>query len=803
MKFSRLRLKVILMTGIFSGGVILFSCQESDQPVDFATSEGEILPVSLTINFSNEVDGYTLSADSRTRGTDHAQSAFSVKRLTETETRTEDLFPASLYNLEVRQYNGSTGAYMNGKTLGNTTIGSKVTIPLTVTDNCQLIIVARGDGNTVPELGTRSLSAVQKDITANSTVMQTLTDINKMPYVLHLKNVRVANAGNGNGTIQSTENATNDVRLRLKRLAARLTVSWTYSVADYDLQQILLQSIPLNYSVVSAPDASDGTYPSLLDQFTTISIPTVANSGSYTLWVPANVRGENAAATSLKQRTKSNSPVGSSFLNFIAVNNADTKKKLDYRIYLGGTKASEFNLEMGVNYNYQINFAHEGIPTDDNRITYIDPIPASEGNENFIPTANCFMVSPGGSFCFDPFMFRQNGVDIPNTVLAGWSTQIQSVKLLWQTKENGDVGNPVMGIVNTAHDHTNIVDIKNTDNTNAPYLQGKARIYCRVSANTTGGSGVIAAYDGPDGNGNILWTWHIWVTDYNPSPTGNATVLDPVNKRKLKFDYGNHPDQLPMMDRNLGAIAGYIDVPDSPVEKFKTHGFHYQWGRKDPYPSSYSSKEITNVDLPSVIDKPIDGILSLYQPDGVTFMPFSAGVDAQATYQNAYRHPLNIYKKKDVYRWLDGYTSEYNKAWSIPKGFHDPCPAGWRVAQISDYFPLFSDQNFSDPGKSREGNVNIKNSSTYSTDGGMVLYYDKNKTCTTYIRFTGYYYLNTQFQYIGVSTLLWTGGFATSSTVGSSVKYFQIRKSGVTGSLIYGGHEREAIPLRCIQEKAD
>ena len=69
-------------------------------------------------------------------------------------------------------------------------------------------------------------------------------------------------------------------------------------------------------------------------------------------------------------------------------------------------------------------------------------------------------------------------------------------------------------------------------------------------------------------------------TDH-PDATGNVDVQEPLTKRKLKFTYGNHPDQRPMMDRNLGAMAGYTGVPPSDVEKFKTHGFHYQWGRKD------------------------------------------------------------------------------------------------------------------------------------------------------------------------------------------------------------------------------
>lgn len=47
-----------------------------------------------------------------------------------------------------------------------------------------------------------------------------------------------------------------------------------------------------------------------------------------------------------------------------------------------------------------------------------------------------------------------------------------------------------------------------------------------------------------------------------------------------------------MMDRSLGAMAGYLDeVPETYVDKSKANGFHYQWGRKDPFPSSYTAKK--------------------------------------------------------------------------------------------------------------------------------------------------------------------------------------------------------------------
>ena len=378
------------------------------------------------------------------------------------------------------------------------------------------------------------------------------------------------------------------------------------------------------------------------------------------------------------------------------------------------------------------------------------------------------------------------------------------MKLLWQTKEDGDIGEPVMGIVTSEDDHTNIVDLKRTDGTDPTLYpvknKGEARVYCRVAPGTTGGSGVIAAY-GADGK--ILWSWHVWVTDYRPDATGDADVQEPLTKRKLKFTYGNHGNQLPMMDRNLGAMAGYAGVPPSDVEKFKTHGFHYQWGRKDPYPSSYSNKPITKVDLPSPIAKPIVGILSLYKPDGVTFLPFDPAVNAQATYRTAYQNPLNIYKKTNVLSWIDNSenNSTYKNIWNAPKTVHDPCPAGWRVAQIENYLSLF--KNVSQSAGKGDFLANVKNPASLKADGGMILTYDTDGRQSTYIRFTGYYFLNQEFQYIGESALIWCGN-TLSGSGGSTVKYFQVRVTPTDkGSIVYGGHEREAIPLRCIQERAD
>ena len=728
-------------------------------------------------------------------------------------TRSVPAVPDKLYNLEILQYDGN-GNYKTGKSYGDVNLGTHLDVTLNVMNDCQLLVVARGNKDAVKTLvgknldGTEGVKSMDIDASIINQIDPSTADaIDAMPYVLHLEHVNVVTGTDGKAVIQSPEGSY-DTRLLLKRLAARLTVNWNYTVSGYELKQVLLQSVPLNYTLVPTAD-SNGTYPSILDQFHTVEID-MSKGNSYSCWIPANVRGESPAANSDLQRTKANAPKGSSFLNFVAVNTTDPKKKLDYRVYIGGKTSSDFSLNNNTEYSYAVSFSHTGIPTNDKRVTYIDPVPASENNDNPVPTANCFMVAPGGGFCFDPLAYQSDGTEKTNETLKGWCQGggIVKVKLLWQTKEDGDIGEPVMGIVNSAEDHTNIVDIKRTDGTavgqNPVTDKGQCRIYCRVAPGTTGGSGVIAAYDSSD---NILWSWHVWVTDYHPDATGNVDVQEPLTKRKLKFTYGNHSDQRPMMDRDLGAMAGYTGVPPSDVEKFKTHGFQYQWGRKDPYPSSYSNKPIKTVNLPAKITEPIVGIMSLYGSDGVKFLPFDPSYNGRAGYQMAYRNPLTAYKPSGSQYWFtDDVTSSISGAWATVKTVHDPCPAGWRVAKAEEYYSLFSDKGYNGTLPSYStNNMNMNNYNTQGVDKGFVLRYDEtDQSKTTYFRLCGYY-ADRVFVQIGYFDFIWCCNSTQNKGI-YQAKHLQLvstasdERRGING-INNEGTLSAMLPLRCIQEK--
>ncbi|MFK1720793.1 DUF4906 domain-containing protein [Bacteroides fragilis] len=770
--------------------------------------EGEEVTVSLVFGFaedSNNEAPQRLASTARLNGSPQrlastarlngsplktGAAAFDVTQAVDAVTRSVPAVPDKLYNLEILQYNRN-GNYKAGNSYGTVELGTHLDVTLNVMNDCQLLVMARGNGGAVGSLVNKNLDGTEgvKSVEVSSEVINkidpsTANAINAMPYVLHLEHVNVVTGTDGKAAIQSPEGSY-DTRLLLKRLAARLTVNWNYKVSGYKLKQLLIQSVPLNYSVVDGME-SDGTYPLLVSQFTTLEVPvTDANAaqGSCSCWMPANVRGERAAANSELLRIKANAPTGSSFLNFVAVNDADVKKKLDYRVYIGSGPSTDFNIYKNKEYSYAVDFSHTGIPTTDKRVTYIDPIPASENNDNLVATANCFMVSPGGSFCFDPFAFQQGKSVITNAVLKGWCTAgsvgIRSVRLLWQTKENGDLGDAVMGIANSDNDHTNIVDIKARDGsplTGPATDLGQCLIYCRVAANTSGGSGVIAAYDGANGTGNILWSWHVWVTDYQPDASGTETVLTPENKRKFKLGTSNTV----MMDRNLGAYEGAVSIPGTTLERSRTSGFHYQKGRKDPFPSSYTTEK----NMPEVYTfalsatSPPKHIMNRYEANGIrAIVPRSISSGA-TTLQNAYQHPVSIsgytsYSPDENGQWRSEYS---NVKWDATKTVHDPCPAGWRIPTEDDLGVLASK------------NTTIS-SSTAKSNGGMLLKYDDTEN-RTYLRFTGYPPLITQLNHVGSEGYINAVGHKCVFRVSARESQISIAKL----------QDYDAHTTRCVQE---
>ena len=175
------------------------------------------------------------------------------------------------------------------------------------------------------------------------------------------------------------------------------------------------------------------------------------------------------------------------------------------------------------------------------------------------------------------------------------------------------------------------------------------------------GNAVIAVMDV---NSNILWSWHIWLTD---QPKGQV--------------YYNNAGT--MMDRNLGATSA--TPSDVGVEEF---GLFYQWGRKDPFLGfAPIYDESTESESESEQEYHYDS-----RPEAKSTITWPSAVSSNyscGTIEYAIAHPTTFITENDNnYDWYYSYSGTDNTRWTTSekdKSIYDPCPPGWRVPNGGEY----------------------------------------------------------------------------------------------------------------------
>lgn len=297
-------------------------------------------------------------------------------------------------------------------------------------------------------------------------------------------------------------------------------------------------------------------------------------------------------------------------------------------------------------------------------------------------TANSYIV-PTGSDCFFDATVKGNGntsaqgsvknyvdrygVDITGAVKA---------ELLWEAKLNGSMS-----------DGKRIID-------GYPELCD-GRVFFRTGSSE--GNAVIAL---KDVHGEILWSWHIWVTD--------AEIQDVEVSTGAVF-----------MDRNLG--AGSVQPGD-----VESRGMEYQWGRKDPLLPSYLSYEEcaalgdytyeTNNHNVGDGTGAWDYALPMQHADNV------CGNAVQSIQNPMSFIAANFYVEPvKPYDWFcinpDGEACLWGDGASMDKTIFDPCPAGYAVPSSSAWT---AGEDF------EAGNYGISSSGTFWPFTGYRITYSGN-----------------------------------------------------------------------------
>lgn len=285
-------------------------------------------------------------------------------------------------------------------------------------------------------------------------------------------------------------------------------------------------------------------------------------------------------------------------------------------------------------------------------------------NLSRVQTANSYIVSESGHYKFNAtvrgngvvsFMLQNNdGTLTPANVGDGMTaniTGINKVDLLWW---QGDLNG------------TN-----NTSGTDCPIelvsTQPDAEGYIQFGIDTdlfSKGNAILAAFDSSN---NILWTWHIWLTDTpDDVVTGDYTV----------------------MDRNLGATYVPTSTSEtwSAAKRLATYGFYYQWGRKDPFqgPSSYNTTTESTASSTWYYKNPSTGVWS--QRTSITAASASAvsqlavaAANPTTFYYSSTKWCPNLATTALTSLWGYGMVDQSGSGSGLSKTVNDPCPPGYQV----------------------------------------------------------------------------------------------------------------------------
>ena len=287
-------------------------------------------------------------------------------------------------------------------------------------------------------------------------------------------------------------------------------------------------------------------------------------------------------------------------------------------------------------------------------------------NNVSFPSANCYIVSEQGTYSF-------------KTVKGNSSESVGNVasaKVLWETFGT-DVAPAVGDLVKSVS-----------------YSNGK------ITYTATGkkGNAVIAAKDAA---GNILWSWHIWLTD-----------------QPKEQEYNHNAGT--MMDRNLGATS-------STPGDVGALGLLYQWGRKDPFlgSSSISSSTVSKSTIiwPSAVSSDSSsGTIAYAIANPTTFIAYN----------------------KSNYDWYyTGSSSTDNTRWTTSessKSIYDPCPSGWRVPDGGDNGIWskagFNNTTYDSTNQGISFSISSPSKTWYPASG----YLGRNDGGLNYVGFSGYFW---------------------------------------------------------------
>jgi hypothetical protein len=397
--------------------------------------------------------------------------------------------------------------------------------------------------------------------------------------------------------------------ITLTRTLARVTLNYTTGVSNFEIRKIRVCNVP-NTMQYYPPTSSTTVFPASpsVSTVNTYDYTDVSGtSGSCTFYLPENQRGTGSNSTT--DPTKKGSVNYATYIELVGYTKGATLagQEVVYKVYLGADSYNDYNICRNTYYSITANISGISAATDA-RVTRT-------------PRANCYIVAPGKSVYIP--LARANDSDL-GTQISDLTASGYTFGVVWQDMSPA--------------------------NTNVTFSQSATDqtfgVFKVTAASSYTGNAVVYV---KNPSGTILWSWHIWVTSYDPNVT-NSTI-------------GTYT----FMDRNLGAVN------TTPGSAFK--GLYYQWGRKDPFPEAGSVAA--------------NSFESSYNGSGtaITVPTFVSNTPTTNNLSNSVLYPTNFYyagtTTSDWYATT--VANQNNGLWGTLKTVYDPCPAGWKVMPSAAY----------------------------------------------------------------------------------------------------------------------
>ena len=444
----------------------------------------------------------------------------------------------------------------------------------------------------------------------------------------------------------------NSVDIPLYRISSKVTLNMTakegITIKSYQVFSLPAQTyiIPRSMDteneeedVAGGDDAGDVDY--AYDWVYTTKKTVDASTLNASFYTFENRQGVNENITLQKDKNAANAPKRATYVKVIGETRTQT---IVWKFYLGGNPTTNFNIKRNCDYVYNVMLSET---ETDSRVTMFPTLVG--GN------SNCYMVKPGGKVSIPVERANESPLEMENStynLISDTYYQLMTstpwkAELIWESSPG-------------------LVALDNADKTG----NGPLHSFSVTATNPSVSGNAVVGIRNTVTN-DILWSWHVWVTDYDGTE---------------RFTHNNGKRDWTFMDRALGATS--ITVND-----LHSAGLLYQWGRKDPFPGVGQEGGTWQI-----TDESTDPI-RVYDATGNAFEIEKLQItDVKPNnFTNAIRNPATLYYNNSrSYDWfaLGDITGNSIDLWNggddnkttfnMPKSVFDPCPKGWRVPIILD-----------------------------------------------------------------------------------------------------------------------